>query len=149
MDSILRAAAIYAGLLLIMRITGKRSLAQITTFDFILLLLISEATQQALLGEDFSMTNAFLVIITLVSLDIGLSLLTFRSSLLSRLINGTPLVVVENGVPLRERMNKARLSESDIMEEARRTQGLERLDQIKYAVLEKGGGISVIPKQQA
>ncbi len=70
MESVLRAAAMYVGLLIIMRIAGKRSLAQITTFDFVLLLIISEATQNAMLGQDFSITNAFIVIITLVTLDI-------------------------------------------------------------------------------
>ena len=75
MDSVFRALAIYAVLLLIFRISGKRSLSQITTFDFVLLLVIGEATQQALLGDDFSLTNAFIVIVTLVGVDIGLSLL--------------------------------------------------------------------------
>ena len=148
MDSVLRALAIYAGLLIIMRITGKRSLAQITTFDFILLLIIGEATQQALLGDDFSLTNAFIVITTLISIDLGLSLITYRSPLLGKLINGLPVIVVEDGQPIRDRMNKARLSDDDILEEARLQQGLERMEQIKYAVLEKGGGVSIIPKPQ-
>ncbi|MGE5596068.1 MAG: DUF421 domain-containing protein [Hyphomicrobiales bacterium] len=132
-----------------MRISGKRSLAQITTFDFILLLIISEATQQAMIGEDFSLTNAFLVIITLITLDLGLSLLTFRWGLLSRLVNGVPLVIVANGQPIRDRLNRVRLSEDDILEEARKAQGIERMDQIKYAVLEKSGGISIIPAHRS
>ena len=78
MDSVLRASAVYFGLLIIMRLAGKRSLAQITTFDFVLLLIIGEATQNALLGQDFSMTNALIVIVTLVGIDIGLSLLKRR-----------------------------------------------------------------------
>ena len=85
MDSVLRAAAIYIGLMIIMRFAGKRSLAQITTFDFVLLLIISEATQQAMLGQDFSVTNALLVIVTLVMLDIGLSLLKRRSKTIDKL----------------------------------------------------------------
>lgn len=149
MDAVLRATALYGGLLIIMRISGKRSLAQITTFDFILLLIISEATQQAMIGEDFSLTNAFLVIITLITLDLGLSLLTFRWGLLSRLVNGVPLVIVANGQPIRDRLNRVRLSEDDILEEARKAQGIERMDQIKYAVLEKSGGISIIPAHRS
>ncbi len=78
MDAVLRAGAIYLVLLLIFRITGKRSLAQITTFDFVLLLVIGEATQQALLGNDFSITNAVIVIVTLLGLDLGLSLVQSR-----------------------------------------------------------------------
>jgi uncharacterized membrane protein YcaP (DUF421 family) len=146
MDSVLRSVAIYAILLIIFRISGKRSLAQITTFDFVLLLVIGEATQQALLGNDFSLINAFMVILTLLGLDIGLSLLKQRSKTLERWMDDTPLVVVEDGRPLKERMDKARIDESDILAAARELQGLERMDQIKYAVLERSGGVSIIPK---
>ncbi|MDF3041519.1 MAG: rane protein, partial [Thermomicrobiales bacterium] len=95
MDSVIRAVAIYGILLIIFRVSGKRSLAQITTFDFVLLLIISEATQQALLGDDFSLINAFVVIITLIGLDIALSLLKQRSPTFELLIDDTPLIIVE------------------------------------------------------
>ncbi len=100
------------------------------------------------MGNDFSMTNAFLVILTLVGIDVGMSLLERRSSLIDKLVNDTPLVVVEDGEPLGERMSKSRVSEDDILEQARQTQGIERIEQIKYAVLERSGGISVIPRQE-
>lgn len=147
MDSVLRALAIYVLLLVIFRIAGKRSLAQITTFDFVLLLVIGEATQQALLGDDFSVTNAALVIVTLVGLDIGLSLLQGRFTALGPWLDDVPLVLVEDGRMLTTRMRKARVSESDIMQAARETQGLERMEQVKYAVLERSGGISIIPRE--
>ena len=146
MDSVLRAAAIYGILLILMRVMGKRSLAQITTFDFILVLIISEATQQAMIGEDFSVTNAAIVILTLMMIDLGLGLISFRSPRIGKLVNGVPLIVVEDGRPLRDRMDKSRLSDDDVLEEARRSQGIERMEQIKYAVLEKNGNISIIPK---
>jgi len=149
MDSVLRAAAIYIGLLVIMRFAGKRSLAQITTFDFVLLLIIGEASQQALLGQDFSVTNALLVVITLVMLDIGLSLLKRRSEKFDKLLEDVPLVIVEDGVALKDRMAKARVDEQDVLTAARHLQGIERLDQIRYAVLERSGGISIIPKPDA
>lgn len=148
MDSVLRAAAIYVVLLLVFRLAGKRSLAQITTFDFVLLLVIGEATQQALLGDDFSLTTAVIVIVTLVLLDVGLSLAKRRSILLDKLVDDVPLVVLENGRPLHDRMLRARIDESDILISARELQGLERLDQIKYAVLERNGTISIIPQPQ-
>src|SRR5699024_10454047 len=106
-------------------------------FDFILLLIISEATQQAMLGNDFSVTNAFLVIMTLIGLDIGLSLLKQLSPRLDQLLEGLPLVIVEDGRLLKERMRKARIDEEDILTAARELQGLERMEQIKYAVLER------------
>jgi uncharacterized membrane protein YcaP (DUF421 family) len=146
MDAVLRAAVIYFILLVLVRLTGKRSLGQMTTFDFVLLLIIAEATQQGLLGNDFSLTNAFLAILTLVGIDTGLSLLERRSQTVDKLINGVPLVIVENGEPLEERMNKARVTADDILEMAREQQGVERMEQIKYAVLERSGGISVIPR---
>lgn len=148
MDSILRAVAIYAILMIIFRISGKRSLAQITTFDFVLLLVIGEATQQALLGDDFSLTNATLVIITLLGLDIALSMLQERFSFLTPWIEDVPLVLVNEGEMLESRMKKTRISEADILHAARSTQGLERMDQIKYAVLERTGEVSIIAKQQ-
>ncbi len=145
MDSVLRALAIYIILLVVFRIAGKRSLSQITTFDFVLLLVIGEATQQALLGEDFSITNAFVVIITLFVLDIGLSLLKRRSRPLEKWLDSGPLIIVEDGKPIQERLRKSRVDESDILEAAREMQGLERIEQIKYAVLERSGKISIIP----
>ncbi|MCC6628606.1 MAG: DUF421 domain-containing protein [Chloroflexi bacterium] len=147
MDSVIRAIAVYAVLLLIFRIAGKRSLAQISTFDFVLLLIISEAIQQALLGNDSSMTNALLVVVTLVGLDIGLSLIKQRSQQLEKVVDGMPVVLLADGKPIKERMDKERVDESDILVAARSIQGLERLDQIKYAVLEQSGGISIIPKE--
>lgn len=145
MDSVLRAASIYLILMILFRIMGTRALAQITTFDFILLLIISETTQQAMVGQDFSLTNAVLAIVTLVMLDLGLSLLKSKFPNLEKWLEGLPLVIVENGVPLKERMQRARVDESDVLAAARETQGLERMEQIKYAVLERSGGISIIP----
>lgn len=145
MDAVLRAAGIYFILLIVFRMAGKRTLNQLTTFDFILVLIISETTQQALIGDDFSMIQAFLLIITLVGLDIFLASLKHRSPQIDKLIDGVPVVVVENGNMIRERMDKARIDEGDILTAARETQGLERMDQIKYAVLERNGGISIIP----
>jgi uncharacterized membrane protein YcaP (DUF421 family) len=148
METVLRAAAIYLVLLIVFRVAGNRSLAQITAFDFVLLLIIGEATQQGLLGNDFSVTNALLVIVTLVGLDIALSLWKQRAPRLEKVIDGMPLVILENGRLLRERMDKERVDEDDILTAAREIHGLERLDQIKYAVLERSGGISIIPREQ-
>jgi uncharacterized membrane protein YcaP (DUF421 family) len=148
MDAVMRAVAIYFFLLTVFRLAGQRTLANLTTFDFVLLLVIAEATQQGLLGEDFSVTNAFLVIVTLIGIDIGLSLLKNRFLALDKLLEGVPLVIVVDGKPLKDRMERARVDESDVLVAARERQGLERLDQIRYAVLERTGEISIIPKRQ-
>lgn len=145
MDAVLRAAAIYFALLILFRVAGRRSLAEITSFDLILLLIIGEATQQALLGDDFSLTNAIVVIVTLIAIDVGLSLLKLRSRKIDLLMDGAATIIVEDGKPMRGRIAEARLQEADILQAARQGQGLERMDQIKYAILEKNGKISIIP----
>ena len=114
-------------------------------FDFVLLLIIAETTQQALLGDDYSLTNAFILITALIGIDIGLSLLKRRFKRLDRIIDGQPTLVVENGKPLHDRMQIVRVDEADVLEAARRLRGLERMDQIKYAILEQSGGITIVP----
>ncbi|HEX8586504.1 DUF421 domain-containing protein [Pseudomonas sp.] len=148
MDSVLRAAAMYVALMVLIKIAGRRSLAELTTFDFVLLMIIGEATQQALLGDDFSLTNSVLVIVTLIALDVGLSMAKQRSRWMSRLIDGEPTIIVENGQLLHWRLRRARLVEADVMEAARSAQGIETLDEIKYAILERNGKISIIRREQ-
>jgi uncharacterized membrane protein YcaP (DUF421 family) len=147
MDSVLRAAAAYAFVWLIFRIAGKRSLAEITTFDFVLLLIISETTQAALVDTDNSLTNTVLLIVTMVGIDVGLSLWKQRSRRVEKVIDGVPLVIVADGIPLYERMRKARVDEGDVLAAARQWRGLERMEQVKYAVLERNGGITVIARE--
>jgi uncharacterized membrane protein YcaP (DUF421 family) len=147
MDEVLRAIAIYAILMVIFRVAGKRSMAEVTPFDFVLLLIFSEALQSALVDEDSSLTIAMIVIITLVTLNIAMSLVKQRSFYIERLLEGVPIVIVENGKPLKDRMDRARIDEADILEAARLSQGIDSLDQIRSAVLERSGGISIMPKQ--
>jgi uncharacterized membrane protein YcaP (DUF421 family) len=148
MDSILRGVAVYLFLLVIFRITGKRSLSEITTFDFVLLLIIGEVVQEALVGNDQSFINAVLLIIAIVGLDIAISVWKQHSPAVSKLIDSVPLILIEDGKVHKDRMDKCRVDEEDILSKARELQGLERLDQIKYAILERSGGITVVPKEQ-
>lgn len=147
MDAVYRGAIVYILLLVIFRLAGRRTLAQMTTFDLILLLIISEATQNAMIGDDPSITNAMLVIISLVSLDIVLSLVKRWSPLAERWLEGKPMIIVEHGRSLTDLMKKARIDEADVMTAARDKHGLERMNQIKYAVLETNGQISIIPER--
>lgn len=146
MDSVIRGLVVYAFLLVIFRISGKRTLAETTSFDLILLLIISETTQQAMVDNDHSVVNAFLLIMTLVGISIGLSLLKQRFPKLEQMLDGTPLTIIENGVMHKERMDKLRIDKNDVMEAARQIHGLENLDQVKHAVVERSGSISIIPK---
>jgi len=148
MDSVIRVVEMYLFLLLVLRLSGKRTLAETDTFDLLTLLIISETTQQAMVDHDHSMTNAFLLITTLVGLTILISVLKQYLPTFSKVVDDKPLVIVEHGKPLKERMNKSRVDEEDVLESARLVHGVERLDQIKYAVLERSGEISIIPTDE-
>ncbi len=146
MDSVLRAAFIYFFLLIVFRIAGRRTLSEMTTFDFVLLLIIGEATEPVLLGDDPSMVHAAIVIITLLFINIGMSLIKSRSKTMEKLMDGVPTIIVEHGRLMQERMSTARVSRDDVMEAARRMHGIERLEPIKYAIVEVSGGITIVPQ---
>ncbi|TCS35175.1 uncharacterized protein DUF421 [Paucimonas lemoignei] len=147
MEIILRTAAIYVFLLVLFRLTGKRTLSELTTFDFILLLILSEATQNALVDEDRSVVMAMTVILTFVTIDLGLSAIKTRSRTIERITEGVPVVLVNQGQVLEDVLKKTNVTRSDIMAAARLSQGLENMEQIKYAVLEVTGGISIVPAE--
>ena len=149
MDTVLRSIAVYLFVLVVFRISGKRSLSQITTFDFILLLIVGEATQQALVGDDFSIVNAMVVICTLMTLEIVFSWMEARSPAFDRAVGSLPVVVVEHGKLLEDRAKKEGVTLSEVLAAGREKHGLERLDQVKYAILERHGGISVVPDDDA
>lgn len=147
MDSILRAAAVYGILLILIRASGNRTLSQITTFDFVLLLIIAETTQQALTGDDYSVTNMAILSGTLIFLTIVLSFATYHFPAVGRWVDGAPLILVREGKVLEDRCRKERVTKEEILESARLKHGLERLDQVKYAVLEVSGDITIIPAE--
>lgn len=133
--------------MIVFRLSGKRSLAQTTPFEFILLLIISEVTQQALVGEDYSLTTSIILITTLVGTDLFFSFIKQKWRGFEKVTEGSPLIIVADGKLLENRARKSRVSEEDVLEAARSLHGLERLEQIKYAVLELDGSISIIPNE--
>ncbi|WP_303745557.1 DUF421 domain-containing protein [Enterobacter hormaechei] len=135
MDMVFRALAIYLFLVIVFKVAGRRALLQMTSFDLILLLIISEATQQALLGEDFSVTGAMITITTLVVVDIIFGLLKKYFSTVENILDGTPVILVENGVPLADKLKKVDVSCDDILVSARQNHGITELKEIKYAIL--------------
>jgi len=143
-ETVFRAIGIYLVLLIVFRIAGRRALLQMTSFDLILLLIISEATQQALLGDDFSVTGAALTIITLVVLDIVLGYIKKKTTWVDNMLDGSPVILVEYGSPQEEKMKKTGITLDDIMVSARTNQGIHELEKIKFAILEKNGHISVM-----
>jgi uncharacterized membrane protein YcaP (DUF421 family) len=145
MDAVLRGAAIYLLLLIIMRLSGRRTLAQASPFDFVLMLIIAETTQQALLGDDFSITNAMMECSTLVVIDVGLTYCKRLSRRFDRLIDGTPTLLIVDGVIDHAALRRARIDIDDIMVAARNKHGIDDLAQVRHAILESDSGISVIP----
>ena len=109
MESILRGSATYLVVWLIFRMTGKRSLAQITTFDAVLLLIISETAQSALTDNDNSFTNTVLLILTMVGMDVAFSCAKQRWSAVERIVDGLPLLVINRGMLCQEVMKKERI----------------------------------------
>ncbi len=148
MEIILRTVAIYLVLLVLFRLLGKRSLAELSAFDFILFLIISEAIQNALVDDDKSVVMGLTVILTFLLLDQGLAWLKRRSSRFERVAEGVPLLLVDHGQIIERNAQRARVTQGDILQTARESQGLERLDQIRYAVLETSGGISIVPEEE-
>lgn len=148
MDSVIKACVVYFVLWAIIRISGRRTLGEMTAFDFILFLIIGGSTQRAITGQDYSLTNALILVATFVAIEIALSLLELKSPLLRRILNSGPTLLVENGNALTHRMRRARVTEQNVLESARRRHGLERMDQIKFAILESTGEISIVPAAQ-
>jgi uncharacterized membrane protein YcaP (DUF421 family) len=148
MDSVIKGTIVYFALWAIIRVSGRRTLGEMTAFDFVLFLIIGGATQRALTGQDYSLTNAFLLVMTFVVIDVVLSLVERDSPFFRRVLKGAPMIVVDNGRLLANRMKSARVTEDEVLESARHLHGLERIDQIKFAILEANGDITIVPATQ-
>jgi uncharacterized membrane protein YcaP (DUF421 family) len=148
MDSVIKSLVVYFVLWLVIRSSGRRTLGQLTVFDFILFLIVGGAAQRALMAQDYSLTHAFLVIVTFVITDIAVSFVERDVPSIAKILKGVPTVVVENGHVLSGRLRRARITEEEILEAARRSHGLERMDDIKFAIFEASGRISIIPKRK-
>lgn len=145
MNIVLKVAIVYGLLLLVFRIAGKRSLADITPFDLLLTIVMGDIIQQAIVGEDHSLVGAAVIVITLVGMDILLSVLKHRFEKLGKILDGIPSIIVRNGKIDQRVADKERIDLEDILAAARRVQGVGRLDRIGVAVIEESGGISIIP----
>ena len=146
MDPILRAAAAYVFLIVLLRLAGRRTLGELTPFDFVVLLLVGDFMREPLVRDDPSFVRGSILCATLVGLDIVLAAVKTRSQRVGRWLEGVPVVLVRDGQPLLDVMRRARIGEEDVLAAARTHRGLERMAQIRLAVLERTGVISVIPE---
>jgi uncharacterized membrane protein YcaP (DUF421 family) len=145
MYTIIHAIVGYFVLLFTVRILSRRPGAQLTPTEFVLIFLIGGVIILSTVGDDHSETNAVCAVLTVGLLHRTVSTLKIRFPRLGAIVDGTPLTVLEKGQWQVETMSKMRVADDDVMAAAR-TKGVKTLDQIKYAVLERNGAISIIKK---
>ena len=142
----LRAAIVYAGLFLLIRITGKREVGELTPFDLVFLLVIAEQVSPALTGGDESLTAAGVGLVTLMALNLAATYLTARVRLAERVMEGRPRFLVRAGKVDYETMRREAISKNELLT-ALRENGCFRPSEAAWAVLETDGSISVKPRE--
>ena len=145
MDIVLRALVIFAFLYVLMRLIGRRELSSLEPFDLILLIILGDAVQQGLTQDDYSLTGAMLAVGTIGVLQVATSYANFRFPRLRSFLDGQPLVVVQDGKPIEKNLRRERLTMDDLAEAARH-EGIAKLDEVAWAVMETSGQISFIKK---
>ncbi len=143
-EKILRAAAVYVFLLLAFRLTGKRQIGQLTPFDLVVLLVISNIVPNAMIGDDDSLGGGLIGATTILVVNWAVVELTYRDKRVRRLLEARPAVLIHDGRILHDRLRAERITRDDL-EAALRRQGVADPTRVRFAVLEESGGISVVP----
>ena len=146
MDIALRAIFLFFFVYLLTRVIGRRELSSLEPFDLILLIVLGDAIQQGLTQDDYSLTGAMIAVGTMAALQVLTSYAAFRLPWARRVLDGQPVVVVQDGKPIAENLHRERLTIEEVAEEARANQ-IASLEDIQWAVFEPSGKISFIPKQ--
>lgn len=145
METVIRITVIYFVILVGLRLLGKRELSQLTPQELVTLMLIPEIVSQSMVGEDFSVTNGVIGVATILSLVFLASLLKQKSRKMEQLIEGKPSLLVERGRFIDDTLNRERISPDEVFGEMHKS-GLESLEQVKWAILETDGKISIVPE---
>ena len=143
MDIVIRAAVAYVFIIFMLRIIGRRELSSLGPSDIVLLVVMGDLIQNGVTQSDDSVTGVFLAVSTFAILTVTMSFLTFKSPRAQTLIEGEPLILVQDGKPIEKNLRAERLKVSDVAEQAR-GQGIESLDQIQWCVLETSGVMSFV-----
>jgi uncharacterized membrane protein YcaP (DUF421 family) len=146
MDLAIRAVALYVFVYLLTRVTGRRELSSLQPFDLILLIVLGDAIQQGLTQDDYSVTGAVIVVGAIASLQVATSLVSFKSRWARRILDGDPIVIVQDGQVIESNLRRERLTVDEVAEEARGQQ-IASLADVQWAVFEPSGKISFIPKK--
>jgi uncharacterized membrane protein YcaP (DUF421 family) len=145
MDIVLRAIVLYAFIVFVMRVIGRRELSSMTPFDLVLLIVLGDAIQQGLTQDDYSVTGAILAVATIATLQVFTSYLSFRSKRARTVLEGEPIVLVDHGEIVRRNLERERMTEDEVAEEMRQQQ-ISSLDDVEWAIIETNGSISFIEK---
>ncbi len=148
MDIVLRGVVIFFFLYVLMRVIGRRELSSLEPFDLILLVVLGDAVQQGLTQDDYSLTGAFLAIGTIAMLQLAVSFTNFRFPKMRSILDGEPIVVVQDGKPIDKNLRRERVTLDDLAA-AMRKQGIGSLDDVQWAVMETSGIISFIKKSDS
>jgi uncharacterized membrane protein YcaP (DUF421 family) len=146
-EFVARAALVYFAIMVLVRISGKRTVGEFTPFDLVVVILIGESTQGALTGGDESIIGALVVSATLIALNYTIGFVTTRSALADRLVEGNAVLLVRDGRLLAGALRRNNLPESDL-DEAIRAEGIADRKDVHRAFLEPNGTISVIAKKE-
>ena len=146
MDIVIRAAIAFSFVFLLTRVVGRRELSSLEPFDLIMLIMMGDLVQQGVTQSDYSVTGIFLAAGTLALMTVLVSYLSFRFKRLRPILDGEPLVIVQDGKPIEGNLRRERLTVDEVLAQAR-LQQIASLDDIRWAVLEKTGQISFIPKK--
>jgi uncharacterized membrane protein YcaP (DUF421 family) len=142
-DLVLRTVFVILLVFALTRIVGRRELSSLEPFDVILLVVVGDLVQQGITQSDDSVTGATIVLATVALMTVGLSYLSYRVPRLRPLLEGEPIVLVIDGEAIAQNLRRERLTMDDLLEEAR-TQQLDSLEKVRFAVLETSGRISFL-----
>jgi uncharacterized membrane protein YcaP (DUF421 family) len=145
MDLVLRAVVVFAFVLLLTRVIGKRELGSLQPIDLILLIVLGDALQQGLTQDDYSLTGALLVVSTIAVLQVFVSWVAYRFPRSRPVLEGEPIIILQDGRLIERNLRRERLTENDVAEEARKQQ-IAHLADVRFAVLETSGTITFIQK---
>ncbi|MDD5260283.1 MAG: DUF421 domain-containing protein [Methylacidiphilales bacterium] len=146
-ELIVRAVIIYAFLIVLLRLSGKRQIGQLAPFDLVLLLVLSNAVQNAMNGGDNSVLGGIISAGTLIALNYGVGRMTFKNKKLEELIEGRPDVLIHNGVLFKEVLEKEQLTHHEL-NAALRSAGCAGIEDVHFAFLENNGHITVQPRRK-
>jgi len=145
-EKVLRSVVVYGFLLVSFRVAGKRLLGQLTAFDLVVLLIISNVLQNAAIGNDVSLGGGLLGAAVIILLNVMVAWLTFRHKRLERLVENTPIVIVKHGHVIRANLDREHMSLAELRA-ALRKEGIATMSEVRSAILEEDGHVSVIPRR--